>query len=101
MSDLARRMTLDRQSRILRRHPLAIVFDMNQLLAAELHGDRDAMRAGVNRILDQLFDDGGGPLDDLAGGNLVRGIGRELMNLAHDASNATLAAEQPEHRRTD
>ena len=34
--DLARRMPLDRQPRILRLHAVAVVFDANQLLAAEL-----------------------------------------------------------------
>ena len=40
--DLARRVPLDRQPRVLRLHPLAVVFDANQLLAAELDRDRDA-----------------------------------------------------------
>jgi hypothetical protein len=40
--DLARRVPLDRQPRVLRLHPLAVVFDANQLLAAELDGDGDA-----------------------------------------------------------
>ena len=32
---------------------------------------RDAAGAGVDRVLDQLLDDRGRPLDDLAGGDLV------------------------------
>ena len=46
-ANLARRMALDGQPRILRLHPLAIVLDANQLLAAELDGDGDAPRAGI------------------------------------------------------
>ena len=75
-ADLARRVPLDRQPRVLRLHPLAVVLDANQLLAAELDGDRDAPRAGVDRVLDQLLDDRRRPLDDLAGGDLVGEVRR-------------------------
>ena len=68
-------MALDRQARILRVHALAVVLDANQLLAAELDGDGEAPRAGVDRVLDQLLDDRGRTLDDLAGGNLVGEVG--------------------------
>ena len=69
--DLAGRVTLERQPRILRRHALAIVLDANEPLAAELRGDGDAPGAGVEAVLDQLLDDRGGPLDHLAGSDLV------------------------------
>ena len=74
-ADLARRVPLDRQPRVLRLHPLAVVLDADQLLAAELDRDGDAARAGVERVLDQLLDDRGRPLDDLAGGDLVGEVG--------------------------
>ena len=77
MRDLARRVPLDRQPRVVRLHALAVVFDANQLLAAELDGDADAAGAGVERVLDQLLDDRGGPLDDFAGGDLVGEIRRQ------------------------
>ena len=64
-------MPLDRQPRILGIHAVAVVFDADQLLAAELDRDRDAPRPGVDRVLDQLLDDGRGPLDDFAGGDLI------------------------------
>jgi hypothetical protein len=54
--DLARRVPLDGKPRVLRRHSLAVVFDPDQLLAAELDGDRDAPRPRVNRVLDQFLD---------------------------------------------
>ena len=41
LRDLARGVPLDRQPRVLRLHPIAVVFDANQLLAAELDGDGD------------------------------------------------------------
>ena len=98
-ADLARRMPLDGQPRILRLHPLAIVVDANQLLAAELDGDGDAPRAGVDGVLDQLLDDGGRPLDDFAGGDLVGEIGWQPMDLGIDQrSDPFVAAEEREHR---
>ena len=39
--------------------------------AAFLDRDVDRRRAGVERVLDQLLDGGRGPLDHLAGGDLV------------------------------
>jgi len=36
--------------------------------------NRDAARAGIDRVLDQLLDDRGGTLDDFAGGDLIREI---------------------------
>ena len=82
-ANLARRMPLDGQPRVLRLHPFAVVFDANQLLAAELDGDGDAPRAGIDGVLDQLLDDRGGPLDDLAGGDLVGKVEREAVDASH------------------
>ncbi len=82
-------MTLEREPRVLRLHPLAVVVDANQLLAAELDGDGDAPGAGVERVLDQLLDDGCRPLDDFAGRNLIREIGRkQAMNARHRESDS-------------
>ena len=78
-ADLARRVPLDRQPRVLRLHPLAVVLDADLLLAAELDVNREAARAGVDRVLDQLLDDRGGPLDDLAGGDLVGEVGGQAV----------------------
>ena len=83
LGDLARRMPLDRQPRVLGIHALAIVLDAEQLLAAELDRDRDARRAGVERVLDQLLDDRGGPLDDFARGDLVGEMERKAVNAGH------------------
>ena len=41
LGDLAGRMPLDRQPRILRLHTDAVVFNANQLLPAQLHCDGD------------------------------------------------------------
>jgi hypothetical protein len=84
--DLARRVPLDRQLRVLGRHPLAVVFDEHKLLAAELDGDADAPCARVDGVLDELLDDRGRSLDDLAGGNLVRQLERQPADARHSHS---------------
>ncbi len=70
--DLARRVTLERQARILRAHALAVVLDPHETLPAQLDVDLNAPRAGVDRVFDELLDDRGRPLDYFAGSNLVR-----------------------------
>ena len=58
--DLARRVPLQRQLRIVWRHPLAVVFDADQTLAAVLDRHRHPPRAGVDGVFDEFLDDGGG-----------------------------------------
>ena len=70
-ADLARGMTLERQPRIIRVHPLAVILDPNLLLAAELDVDDDAAGAGINGVLDEFLDDRGRSLDDLTRRDLV------------------------------
>ena len=81
--DLARRVPLDRQPRILGLHPFAVVLDPQQLLAAKLDRDRDARRAGIERVLDQLLDDRGRTLDDFAGGDLIREMEGKPVDAGH------------------
>ena len=69
--NLAGRVALERQPRIVRAHPLAVVFDAHQALAAHFDVDLNAPRAGVDGVFDELFDDRGRPLDDFAGGDLI------------------------------
>ena len=75
--NLARGVTLEREPRILRAHPFAVVLDAHEPLAAQLDVDLDAPRAGVDGVFDELFDDRCRPLDHLAGGDLIGEIGRE------------------------
>ncbi len=84
-ADLARRVPLDRQARILAIHAVAVVLDADRLLAAELDRDRDAARVRVERVLDQLLDDGRRTLDDFAGRDLIGEMKREAIYAAHDA----------------
>ena len=69
-------MPLDRESRIVGVHPFRIVLNTDQSLAAELHRDGDPARPRIERVLDELLHDRGGPLDDFARGNLVGEVGR-------------------------
>jgi hypothetical protein len=88
-ADLARGMPFDGKPRIFRLHPLAIVFDADLLLAAELHVDCEPPRTGVYRVFDQFLDDRRRPLDDLARGNLVREIRREAVDLCHGPASGS------------
>ena len=92
-ADLAGRVPLDRQPRIVRVHSLAVVLDAHLPLAAELDVNRQPPRAGVDRVLDQLLDDRRRPLDDLARRNLVREIRRQPADFAHDTVSVTELTE--------
>ena len=70
--DLARRVALEREAQLAGLDAAAVVGDADQRQAALADLDGDLRRAGVERVLDQLLDDGGGPLDDLAGRDLRR-----------------------------
>ena len=92
--NLARSVTLDREPGIFWPHPLTVVFDVNSLLAADLDGNGDAPRAGVDRVLDQLLDHRGRTLDDLTGGNLIREIAWKDLDPLHAHSPYWLAADR-------
>ena len=75
----------------------------DQRAAGLLELDGDVARAGVERVLDQLLDHRGGPLDHLAGGDLVGDLGRQHAHapaaragggarLAHTMSRVALLA---------
>ena len=61
----------------------AVVDDADQLAAALLDVDVDARAAGVEAVFQQLLDDAGGPLDDLAGGDLGDDGRRQLLDARH------------------
>ena len=76
-----------------------------ELLAAHLHRDRDARRAGVDGVLDEFLDDRRRALHHLAGGDLVGEFGRELADLPHGAYSQRLRRKNqsstPDMRRHD
>ncbi|OHB77664.1 MAG: hypothetical protein A2Z34_01520 [Planctomycetes bacterium RBG_16_59_8] len=76
-------MRLEREGKILRRHAVAIVDNPDQTLSPllDLHNNPGGM--GVKGVFHKLFDDGCGPLDDLAGGDLVDHIRRKNPDHSH------------------
>ena len=65
------RVTLDRESELVRRHAAAFIDDGDQGFAAILDGDLDPAGARVESVLDQLLHGRGRALDYLAGGDPV------------------------------
>src|SRR5205814_7326117 len=63
------------------------VGDANAVDAAVVDSDLHLGGAGVDGVLDELFDDAGRPLDDLAGGDLVREVARQAPDLPHASSS--------------
>ena len=76
-------MAFKGQQRIVAHHAAAVVGDADQLAAAALHPDDDAVRAGVERILQQLLDHGCRPVDNLAGRDLVGHLIGKYVDAAH------------------
>jgi hypothetical protein len=79
-AQLRGRVALQRDRQLIRRDPIAVVSDFDQFEPATTDRDRDPPRVGVDRVLDQFFDDRGGALDDLASGDLADRIWSKEMN---------------------
>jgi hypothetical protein len=73
-------VAIDRKRKIGARHTAAIIGDADQTVSAAVGQDVDLGRAGIERVLDQFFDDAGRPLDDFTGGDAVDGGFGELAN---------------------
>ncbi len=71
LHELAGRVPLERQQRVVLRHAAAVVLDADERAAAGEELDLDTRGAGVERVLHQLLDHRGRALDDLARGDLV------------------------------
>ncbi len=61
----------DGDRKLIRDYSAAVVPDPDESDTTALHVDFDPARAGVQAVLDQLFDDRGGALNDFARGDLV------------------------------
>jgi hypothetical protein len=75
--DLARRVALKGQRELLGGNPGAVVDDPDQVAAGAPDLDRDPVGAGVEGVLDQLFDNRRRPLHNLAGGDRIGDLGRQ------------------------
>jgi hypothetical protein len=69
--DLAGRVAIEREQRVFAIHPDTVIDDSDSPLATRFDIDSHRSRPGVESILDQFLDDRGGPLDNLAGGDLA------------------------------
>jgi hypothetical protein len=79
-AQLRRRVTFERQVRFVGRHPEAVIRHRDATEAAALDLDVDAARAGIERILGELLDHRGRPLDHFARCDLIGQLGRQHAN---------------------
>ena len=76
-------MPLECQESIISQHAVTVVGDANQPAATRVRIDADVGAAGIQRIFEQLFDYGCGPLDDLTRCDLIGDRVGENANPAH------------------
>ena len=86
-------------TRVVLVHARAVVGHANERRAAPLELHLDARGPRVERVLDELLDDARGALDHLAGGDLVREVGRQRLDAAHRGASAPSALRSRARRR--
>ena len=79
-------VALEGEQRVVAIHALAVVGHADQLASAAFDFDPDARGAGVQGILQQLLDYGGGTVDHLARGDLIGDLVRKNADAAHKRS---------------
>jgi hypothetical protein len=78
---LRRGVALEGEVEIVMVHPLAVVFDRQEIATAREEGDGDPPGIRIEGVLDELLDGGCRSLDDLAGSDLVDdAIGEEAYS---------------------
>ncbi len=80
-------VALEGQQRVVAQHAAAIVDDADQAAAAGFHFDANVGGAGVERVFEQLLDDGSGPFHYFAGGDLVGDLVGKYADAAHDEAS--------------
>ena len=73
-------MARQRERELVSIYASAVITDTYQLLPTRDDIDLNRTGPGIEAVLDELFDDGRGPLDHFAGGNLVDQVARKLSN---------------------
>ncbi len=81
--DFAGGVGLEAEEGIFGVHAATIVDDADEGMSTALDGNLDAGSACVEAVLDKFLDDGGGALDDLAGGDAVADLLGEDPDDAH------------------
>ena len=84
-------MPRHRERQLLALDAAAVVGDTDAADAAAGEIDVDLGRAGIERVLEQLLQCRGGPLDDLAGGDLVDQVIRERADRRHGQHSSARA----------
>ena len=84
-AELGGGVALEGEQGVVADHAVAVVGDADEFAAAGFDLDADAGGAGVEGVFEELFDDGGGALDDFAGGDLVRHEVGEDADAAHES----------------
>jgi hypothetical protein len=79
-------VALEGQQGVVAVHSLAVIGDADELSPASFDLDANAHGSRVERILKELLDHRRGPIDHLAGGNLVGNLIGEDADLAHKNS---------------
>ena len=83
VADFRSGVALEGEHGVVVQHAAAVVDDLDELLAARLDVDADAMGAGIERVLQQLLHHRCRALHDLAGSDLVGDIFGENVDAAH------------------
>ena len=73
-------MPLEGQRKVFRRNAAAVIADPYQVEAAPADLDRYLTGTRVEGVLYELLYDGGGPFDNLAGGDLADDVRRQLLD---------------------
>ena len=71
LGELGRRVPLEREAHLVRRHAAAVVGDLDQLQPARGKTHRHMSRAGIQSVFDQFLKRAGRPFDHLARGNAI------------------------------
>ncbi|PYO30875.1 MAG: hypothetical protein DMD51_06105 [Gemmatimonadetes bacterium] len=95
ITDLAGGVARQRQLRVLATHPFAVVAHPDERLAAVLDRHPNRARPRVERVLDELLDDRGRPLDHLACRDLVCDSGGQNGDLRRHSGTTSAASTQP------
>src|SRR5207253_7030304 len=100
-TDLARRVPREGHREFIGGDTAAVVAHPNEAGATALHVDLDAPRAGIQTVLDELLDDGGGPLDHLAGGDLIDELAGKNADGHGDSRTPRAVRQGPQPARAE
>ena len=76
-------MTLESQQCVVVIHSATVVGHANQPLPARFRLNANRACAGVNRVFEKFFYDGGRPFDNFTGRDFIRDILGKYANAAH------------------